>query len=101
MTAAVATVAAGGGIMTDRPGRRARTLFGALDDLHLLHPYRLKERMSSETKAMRSAYIRLDVEIAAIFEAYGGWRATPDRSKLDEVLRFRAATGCPSSAGRA
>ena len=63
-------------------------------------PYRLKERMFSETKAMRSAYIRLDVEIAAIFEAYGGWRATPDWSKLDEVLALsRAATGCPSSAG--
>jgi hypothetical protein len=49
----------------------------------------MEERVFSEASALGSAYIRVDVELSAIFEGPGGAkRATPDWSGLDEVMRL-------------
>ena len=47
----------------------------------------LKERVFSEAKDLGSEYVRVDVELNAIFEAPGGAKAdTPNWSGVDEVM---------------
>ena len=46
----------------------------------------MKERIFSEAKALGAGYIRVDVEMNAIFEAPDGSKSdTPDWSGLDEI----------------
>jgi len=52
-------------------------------------PSGLKERIFSEASRLGAAYIRVDVELDPIFERPGGAeRATPDWSRLDEVVEL-------------
>jgi hypothetical protein len=47
----------------------------------------VKERLFGEAKQLGAAYIRVDVEMNAIFEgADGEQRATPNWAQLDEVM---------------
>jgi hypothetical protein len=49
----------------------------------------MQERVFSEAKELGSAYIRVDVELNAIFEGPdGAKRATPDWSGVDEVMEL-------------
>ena len=59
-------------------------------------PYELKQRMFAEAKAMRSSFIRLDVEVEPIFELWASWRQQPDWIELDQVMALSPATGYPS-----
>jgi hypothetical protein len=52
-------------------------------------PAPLKERIFSEAKEVGADYIRVDVEMRAIFEGAGGAkRANPDWSSLDSVMEL-------------
>jgi hypothetical protein len=44
------------------------------------------ERVFAESKAMGAAYVRVDFELNAIFEAYGAPLAVPDWTRVDHVL---------------
>jgi hypothetical protein len=49
----------------------------------------MKERIFSEAEAVGAEYIRVDVEMSAIFEGPGGAkRAEPDWSRLDDLLEL-------------
>ena len=58
-------------------------------------PYALKERIFAESKAMGASFIRLDVQMAAIFERDGVPLAEPDWRGLDEVIRLSYGYGLP------
>jgi hypothetical protein len=52
-------------------------------------PTAMKERIFEEAKAVGAEYIRVDVELSAIFEGPGGVKGdSPDWSKLDEVMEL-------------
>ena len=44
------------------------------------------ERIFAESKAMGAAYVRVDFELNAIFEAYGAPVPVPDWTRVDHVL---------------
>ena len=53
----------------------------------------LKERIFAEADALGAEYIRVDVEMSAIFEGSGGTkRGEPDWSGLDELSGARRAS---------
>jgi hypothetical protein len=58
-------------------------------------PPALEQRMFAEAKAMGSSFIRLDVEMAPIFEAGGAWRPQPDWNGLDRVEALSRQYGLP------
>ncbi|MFL5868289.1 MAG: hypothetical protein ACJ766_14415, partial [Thermoleophilaceae bacterium] len=58
-------------------------------------PPALEQRMFAEAKAMGSSFIRLDVEMAPIFEAGGAWRPQPDWIGLDRVEALSRQYGLP------
>ena len=92
--AAVAAVASGGSTATSEASAPAP--YSAHSMVYTCcTPSELKQRTFSEAKAMGSSYIRLDVEIGPIFELWGGWRAQPDWSKLDEVMALSRRYGLP------
>jgi hypothetical protein len=51
-------------------------------------PLAMKERTFAESKAMGARFIRVDVELSAIFEAGGYSEANPNWARLDEVLEL-------------
>jgi hypothetical protein len=57
-------------------------------------PYPLKERIFAESKAMGASFIRLDVQMAPIFER-NGVPGEPDWRGLDEVMRLSSAYALP------
>ena len=58
-------------------------------------PYALKERIFAESKAMGASFIRLDVQMAPIFERDGVPLAEPDWRGLDEVMGLSSAYALP------
>jgi hypothetical protein len=51
-------------------------------------PLAMKERIFAESKAMGARFIRVDVELSAIFEAGEHSEDDPDWARLDEVLEL-------------
>jgi hypothetical protein len=51
-------------------------------------PLAMKERIFAEAKAMGARFIRVDVELNAIFPAEGPEAGAPDWSRLDDVLEL-------------
>ena len=51
-------------------------------------PYELKDRIFAESKAAGASFIRVDVEMSAIFERFSGRALLPDWRGLEDVLEL-------------
>jgi hypothetical protein len=51
-------------------------------------PLAMKERIFAESRAMGARFIRVDVELKAIFPSFGLGAGAPDWARLDEVMRL-------------